>query len=110
MRPAIEGCEPKLRLAPPVTKAGESYLVDIDIRTCTYRGFRFRHHCSHLAVTDRSTLLRYEVQCAPVGALLMQFPTKPARNNLVFRFCSHKNRRLAVLALFGSSGLFAVLK
>jgi hypothetical protein len=45
----------------PSSSGGEPHLVDIELRVCDCAGWRFKHHCSHLAVADRAARLRYDL-------------------------------------------------
>lgn len=60
-RPAIEGSEPQLWLVPSSSEPGEFHAVDICLRVCDCRGWRYKHHCSHLAVADRAAQLRFQL-------------------------------------------------
>ena len=77
-RPAVEADEPTLWLVPSASREGVSYQVDIDARTCSCSGFRFRHRCPHLAVADFAVRLLFELSCGGHDSSKVKLTPAPA--------------------------------
>jgi|SRR5581483_9395616 len=61
-RPVVAGdSDPQKWFVPSSSSPGDFHVVDVELRTCDCNGWRFKHHCSHLAVADRAARLRYEL-------------------------------------------------
>jgi hypothetical protein len=71
-RPVIAGGpDPQTWFVPSPWRADESHVVDIELRVCDGAGWRFKPHCSHLAITDRAARLRYELAGLPVDVAII---------------------------------------
>jgi hypothetical protein len=57
----VNETDPQKWFVPSSSRAGEFYIVDIELRVCDCAAWCFKHHCSHPAIADRAARLRYEL-------------------------------------------------